>query len=115
MKHPRKPFGALLLGRFSYVRSLENEIRLLGGAKNYDRAVLTGTEKLNDVLIAHRDVLLANIRDLRIEASCLRREKDELSALVRKLADEKEEAFARAARLFEECSLLKGKAPKEGS
>ena len=53
-----------------------------------ERLVSANKQKILDIMTEHRDVLLANIRDLRIEASCLRRDKDALALEISKLLDE---------------------------
>jgi hypothetical protein len=63
-----------------FVQRLEKEIE-------FERKVSANQQKIIDILTDHRDVLLANIRDLRIEASCLRRDKDRLAIEISKLLD----------------------------
>jgi hypothetical protein len=69
-----------IIRRSAYVRRLEKELEI-------ERLVCANKQKILDIITDHRDVLLANIRDLRIEASCLRKDKEALAWEISKLLD----------------------------
>jgi hypothetical protein len=80
--------------RLAYVRNIERELdlqrtraRLLEKDLDMERLVSANKQKILDILTDHRDVLLANIRDLRIEASGLKRDKETLAWEISKLLD----------------------------
>ena len=79
------------LRRFSYVRELEGKL-------DNELVVSSNRQMVINLQIEHRDVLLGNIRDLRIEASGLRRDKVALAMEISELLDANKRHMERRRR-----------------
>jgi len=79
------------LRRFSYVRELEGKL-------DNELVISSNRQMVINLQIEHRDVLLGNIRDLRIEASGLRRDKVALAMEISELLDANKRHMERRRR-----------------
>jgi hypothetical protein len=75
----KRPFWMLAFARAD-IQKLEHELQS-------ERLVSANRQMVIDMLTEHRDVLLGNIRDLRIECSGLRRDKVALAMEISELLD----------------------------
>jgi len=79
------------LRRFAYVQELEGKL-------DAEHIVSANRQMVIDLQLEHRDVLLGNIRDLRIEASGLRRDKVALAMEISELLDANKRRVERRRR-----------------